>query len=125
MTVGSRQWAVGSGQWAVSSDVLLPTADCRLQTNESGVILIALLWILTALSVIALSFSRESRVEVAAARNSQSLEDAYFVARAGIAETIYRMMQKRQIPALRRAELLETPDPVDLGLVTGDLGGGV
>jgi general secretion pathway protein K len=126
MRAGSQQSAVSSDLIRCGASIVISkqsTADCRLST-ESGVILIALLWILTALSVIALSFSKESRVEVAAARNAQSLEDAYFVARGGIEETVYRMIQKRQIPAVKRAELSETPDPVDLGLVTGSLGGG-
>jgi general secretion pathway protein K len=105
-------------------DSKLPTADNR-PSAESGVILIALLWILTALSAIALSFSRESFVEVAAARNAQSLEASYFVARAGIEETIYRLMQKRLIPTVKRAELEETPDPLDLGIATGNIEGGV
>ena len=71
MIVGSRQSVVGSTAGAASSrESLLPTAHCPLPTNENGVILIALLWILTALSVIALSFSRETFVEVAAARNA-------------------------------------------------------
>ena len=87
-------------------------------------ILIALIWILTALSVIALSFSRESFVEVAAARNAQSLETSYFVARAAIAETIYRLIQKRFTPVVNRPELQDTPDPLDLGIVAGQLGGG-
>jgi general secretion pathway protein K len=83
-----------------------------------------LIWILTALAVIALSFSREGFVEVAAARNAQSLEAAYFAARAGIAETIYRLIQKRFAPAVNRPELEETPDPLDLGIATGQLPGG-
>ncbi len=77
-----------------------------------------------ALSGIALSFSRESYVEVAAARNAQSLEDSYFVARAGIATTVYQLMAKQITPSVTRAQLKETPDPVDLGLVTGNFGGG-
>jgi general secretion pathway protein K len=140
MRVDSRQSAVGSdpsigGTPLLNSeppniDALLTTADCRLPTNDcrlttdSGVILIALLWILTALSAIALSFSRESFVEVAAARNAQALEDSYFVARAGIATTIYQLMQKRSLPVVRRAALQTVPDPIDLGVVTGTLGGG-
>jgi type II secretory pathway component PulK len=91
---------------------------------QGGVILIALIWILTALAVIALSFSREGFVEVAAARNAQSLESSYFVARAGMAETIYRLIQKRFTPVVNRPELQEAPDPLDLGIVTGQLGGG-
>ncbi len=94
------------------------------QSAEQGVILIALLWILTALSVIALSFSRESFVEVAAARNAQSLEASYFVARAGIAATVYYLIQKQRTPPVRSTALAEAQDPVDLGLVTGEFGGG-
>jgi general secretion pathway protein K len=92
---------------------------------EQGVVLIALLWVLTALSVIALSFSRESYVEVAAARNAQSLEDSYFVARAGISATIYQLAQRRFFPTVKRVELQDTPDSFDLGFVTGQLGGGI
>lgn len=93
--------------------------------REEGVILIALLWILVALSVIALSFSRESFVEVAAARNAQSLEDSYFIARAGIAETTYRLVQKRFFPAVQQVEQGDAPDPLDLGSVSGRLGAGI
>jgi general secretion pathway protein K len=106
-----------------TADGSLSTADCRLRT-ERGVILIALLWILTALSVIALSFSKESFVEVSAARNAQSLEASYFVARAGIATTIYRLIQKRRFSPVKRAELQDVQDPLDLGIVTGELDGG-
>jgi general secretion pathway protein K len=134
MIVGSQQLVVGSdlsinGSLLFDSeqpviDPVLTAADYKLPT-EQGVILIALLWILTALSVIALSFSRETFVEVAAARNAQSLEDSYFVARAGIATTIYRLIQKRMTSAIKRAELQEEQDPFDLGIASGNLGGGV
>jgi hypothetical protein len=43
-------------------------------------VLVALLWIFIALSAIVLSFARESQVEVAAIRNSQSMEKAYYIA---------------------------------------------
>ncbi len=151
MTVVSRQSAVGSALTAISgqlsttgvkgpvpddprlftadcqlpsADYSMPTADCRLPTDR-GVILIALLWIMVALSGIALSFSREGYVEVAAARNSQSLEDSYFVARAGIATTVYRLMEKRLLQTVTRAQLQETADPLDLGTVNGNFAGGV
>jgi general secretion pathway protein K len=125
MTAVSRQRTVGSGRQIAGGKASLPGAHGRIQKSESGVILIALLWVLTALSVIALSFARESRVEVAAARNTQSLEDAYFIARAGIATTIYQLLQRRYMPVLRQAELPDTPaDPLELGFTTGSLGGG-
>ena len=77
-----------------------------------------------ALSGIALSFSRESYVEVAAARNVQSMGNSYFVARAGIAATVYRLTEKRLVPAVTRVQLQETPDSVDLGAVNGNFAGG-
>ncbi len=125
-TVGSVFMAIGkspSDRALANTNTVLQTADCGLQT-ERGVILIALLWILVALSVIALSFARESFVEVAAARNTQSLEKAYFIARAGIVSTVYQLMQKRMNPSVRRAEFQDTPDPLELGIVTGNFGDG-
>lgn len=93
------------------------------QEDDSGVILIALLWILTILAVIALSFSRETFVEVAAARNEHDLTDSYYVARAGIASTIYQLYVKnfltQQQPINAQAQ---EPDAIDLGKVTGQLG---
>lgn len=94
------------------------------RTSEKGVILIALLWILMALSVIALSFSRESVVEVGAARNTRDLERSYFVARAGIASATYQLIKKRFVPRIQQAELADFPDPLDLGLLSGKFGGG-
>jgi general secretion pathway protein K len=131
--VNGSQSAVGSQMMArerlmnnrtfININAELPAAGCRLPT-EKGVILIAMLWILTALSIIALSFSRDSFVEVAAARNTQSMESSYFVARAGIQSAIYRILQKRFIRSVRRLEDRDTPDPVDLGRMSGDFGGG-
>jgi general secretion pathway protein K len=92
--------------------------------TESGIVLIALLWIFIALSAIVLSFARESHVEVAAARNSQSLEQAYYVARAGITETIYRLMYEQYSPRTQQNALQDEPTPLDLGRVTGEFGGG-
>jgi general secretion pathway protein K len=121
MSVPNHPSIVIGRQSSVGCGASPATGDRRL-TTESGVILIALLWILTALSVIAFSFSRETFVEVAAARNAQSLEDSYFVARAGIASTVYQLMLKRNTASLKQVELQETPDPIDLGVVTGALG---
>ena len=91
--------------------------------EQKGVILIALLWILTALSMIALSFSRETFVEVAAARNARDMAISYYAARAGIAATVYQIMQRRLIPRVRQLELPGPPDPIDLGLIQGKFEG--
>jgi type II secretory pathway component PulK len=96
----------------------------RNLSNSNGVVLIALLWILTALAAIALSFSRESYVEVAAARNTQSLEAAYFIARSGIMVTVYELVQRRNWPGIQQTELQNEPDPLDMGIATGTFGGG-
>src|SRR5512146_1504042 len=92
--------------------------------DSNGVILIALLWILTALSVIALSFSREGFVEVASARNTRDLADAYYIARAGLMATVYQLAQRQFAPALKQLELQSAPDPLDLGTITGRFGDG-
>jgi len=96
----------------------------RAVDNSRGVILIALLWILMALSVLALSFSRESFVEVAVARNTRDLSDSYYIARAGMMETIYRLVQKRFNPPVRQLQLPGPPDPLDFGTVSGTFGDG-
>ncbi len=96
----------------------------RVSSGERGVILIALLWILVALSAIALSFSRESFVEVAAARNSRDSACAYYVARAGMATAIYQLVQKQLMPRVQRLDIQGPPNPLDLGKCTGDFGDG-
>ncbi len=95
----------------------------RAKTTESGVILIALLWILTALAVIALSFSRESFVEIAAARNARDGAIAYYAARAGIADTAFQLIRHRMMPRTQQIDL-GPPDPIDLGLIRGQAGDG-
>jgi general secretion pathway protein K len=141
----SRQPAVGSEALvrenpAVNSPALpnanasLPTARCPLPASD-GVILVALLWILTALSVIALSFAKESFVEVAAAKNAQAMERAYYAARAGMATTIYQLIQKRLNTSqsgsaqtgttqtgTTQTGTSATVDTLDLGVSTGDFG---
>jgi general secretion pathway protein K len=97
---------------------------CGKIRDDRGVILIALLWILTALTIIALSFSRETFVELAAARNARDLSDAYFIARAGITDTAYQIVKRQFQPAVRQLKLDDTPQPIDLGKVTGMFGDG-
>jgi general secretion pathway protein K len=96
----------------------------RGRAGEQGVILIALLWILTALAVIAMCFSRESFVEVAAARNLRDATIGYYAARAGIAYTAYQLIQRRMYPPVKQVELPGPPDPLDLGILSGTSGDG-
>lgn len=97
----------------------------RVTDDNRGVILIALLWILTALSVLALSFSRESFVEVAVARNTRDLCDSYYIARAGMMATIYQLAQRRFNPPPKQLQLPGPPDPIDLGRVSGSFADGI
>ncbi len=101
----------------------LKTEGCGLPT-DAGVVLIAVLWIFAGLAIIALSFSKESYVEVAAARNAQSLESSYFAARAGIMATIYQIKQKKLLAStIQQPDAQENPDAIDLGKVKGAFGG--
>jgi general secretion pathway protein K len=95
-----------------------------VRTSENGVVLIALLWILTALAVIALSFSRESFVEVAAARNVRDLSESYFIARAGVAAAAYRLIERRFTPQVQQLELQGPADPIDVGYLAEPFGRG-
>ncbi len=99
----------------------------QIAGDPRGVILIALLWILVILSVIALSFSRETFVEVATARNSRDLVDAYYIARAGLASTVFQIYQKTYLTpqmGLANSQLQQEPDAIDFGKVTGQFGDG-
>jgi general secretion pathway protein K len=139
---------MGNGQWLMGNRVSAkekPEANQCLSANNSapqpvntslatndGVILIALLWILTALAVIALSFSKESRLEYTSARNAQSMKSAYFAATAGIANTIYYLKMRKNAPSqttttttTTTATTTQTLDTLDLGYVEGSISGAV
>jgi general secretion pathway protein K len=78
---------------------------------------------MTALAVQTLSFSRESRIEVLTAGNARSMEKAYYIARAGMENTIYQIIRKRMTPVTQTAAGYE-PDQIDLGKTTGSFDGG-
>jgi len=97
----------------------------RSRPGDEGIILIVVLWVMTGLAVLTLSFSRESRVEIMTAGNARSMERAYYIARAGMENTIYRIIQSRTSWADRaRPTAVGEPDQVDLGKVTGSFDGG-
>jgi general secretion pathway protein K len=92
---------------------------------DDGVVLIALLWILTILAVITLSFSRETFVEIAAARNERDLTDAYYIARAGIEAAVYQIYVKNYLTQMQPAAMqAQQADAIDMGKVTGQFGDG-
>jgi general secretion pathway protein K len=109
---------------AADSSALQPISTA-LPTN-GGVILIALLWILTALAVIALSFSKECKVELVSARNSQSLKTALYAGRAGIANAAYLLMIKKNAPSVQQSTTQDTTvSPLDIGHIEGIVGNAV
>jgi general secretion pathway protein K len=62
-------------------------------SNERGAILIVVLWVMLAISLLALSFSATIRVEVDAARNVVEQKQSYYMARAGIEYSIYEILE--------------------------------
>jgi general secretion pathway protein K len=103
----------------------MPRNRRRCDKGSQGVILIALLWILTILAVMALSFARETFVEVAAARNQRDLADSYYIARAGLTATIYQLYQKMMTPQVTQiGAATPEPDAIDLGSLSGTFGDG-
>jgi general secretion pathway protein K len=64
----------------------------RFRPNrEDGVVLIALLWLLVALSLLAMNLASEVRTEASLARSSGDSEKAYFLARGALEQVIYRL----------------------------------
>ena len=92
-------------------------------SGSEGIVLIVVLWVLTALAVLTLSFSRESRIEVMTARNARAMEKASYIARAGMESAIYQIMQKRMTQPTQTV-LDAEPDAIDLGKITGNFDGG-
>ncbi len=61
--------------------------------ETKGAILILVLWIILAIGLLALSFSAAIRTEVNAARNVVDQKQSYYMARAGIDFTIYKLIE--------------------------------
>ena len=96
--------------------------------RDRGAILIVVLWVLLALSLIALSFAASIRTEVDAARNVVQQKQSYYMARAGIEYAIYRILETQSAfyQAQQQAQnpgLQQVPD-VLLGSVSLSLAGG-
>jgi len=117
----SQQSAVSSQQSVVGSR---QCPDVCRSRDERGVVLIALLWVFIALSAIVLSFARENHVETIAARNVQDLEKAYYIARAGVSETLFRIAYERLAAQSSQMGQEDEPTFLELGRITGEFGGG-
>ena len=60
-------------------------------TSAKGFVLIALLWVLAGVSLLALDLASTVRTEAGIAQSAGEAEKAYFVARGGLEEVIYRL----------------------------------
>jgi general secretion pathway protein K len=68
-------------------------SSADVSSHQRGAILIVVLWVLLAVSLLALSFSASVRTEVDAARNLVEEKQSYYLARAGIEYAIYEILK--------------------------------
>jgi general secretion pathway protein K len=81
-------------------------------------VLLILLWVLAIVSLITLSFSKSIRVEFNAAKNNKDMVLAHYLARAGMAESAFRLIRRQLAPPMPLPEgAIRPPDDLDLGLV--------
>lgn len=82
--------------------------------SNRGSVLIIVLWMLTVMSIICLSFAKMVRVEANAVLNTRLLSSAYYLAQAGINETIYKLIVFRLEGGAVPLALQETMEPSDI-----------
>ncbi len=63
--------------------------------RERGAVLVMVLWVVLAMSMLAMSFSAAIRTEVDAARNVVSQKQSYYLARSGIEYVIYKIIESQ------------------------------
>jgi general secretion pathway protein K len=88
--------------------------------KQEGVVLVMVLWVMLAMSMLALSFSASIRTEVDAARNVVDQKESYYLARAGIEYVIYKVIEAQMAFAQiqqRREGNLESVPPVLTGFL--------
>lgn len=94
---------------------------------EKGAILIVVLWVILAISVLAVSFSASIRTEVDAARNVVEQKQCYYMARAGVEYAVYEILLAQSAFAGAQQALNQDPEsipPVMTGRLSLQLGGG-
>jgi len=94
---------------------------------QAGAVLIVVLWVMVAMSLLALSFSASIRTEVNAARNVVDQKESYYLSRAGIEYAIYKVIESQSAFAQlqrRREEVLQSLPPVLTGSVNLAMGRG-
>jgi general secretion pathway protein K len=90
-------------------------------SKQRGMVLVILLWVLAIVSLVTLSFSKSIRVEFNAARNNKDMVAAYYLAKAGMAESAFRLIRRQLAPAPPLTDaILRPPDDLDRGLVISE-----
>ncbi len=79
--------------------------------GQRGTVIVLVLWVLLALSLLALSFAAAVRTEVNASRNIVDQRAAYYLARAGIDYAVFKIMEAQMNSAASR-----TGQPEEVGL---------
>ena len=88
--------------------------------EPKGVVLLVVLWVMLAMSMLALSFSASIRTEVDAARNVVDQKESYYLARAGIEYALYKVIEAQTAFARiqqRREGNLQSIPPVLTGYI--------
>jgi general secretion pathway protein K len=97
--------------------------------DEKGAILVVVLWVILAISVLAVSFSASIRTEVDAARNVVEQKQCFYMARAGVEYAVYQILLSQSAfagaqQALNQEQDPESTSPVQTGNLSLVLGGG-
>ncbi|MDA2933887.1 general secretion pathway protein GspK [Acidobacteria bacterium AH-259-D05] len=71
------------------------SSDSVCRGEHKGVVLVLVLWVMVAMSLLALSFSAAIRTEVDAARNVVDQKESYYLARAGVEYAIYKVIESQ------------------------------
>ena len=96
--------------------------------RDTGAVLIVILWILLAMSLLALSFSASIRIEVEAARNVVVQKQSYYLSRAGIEYAVNKILESQstfsKVRQLQNSDSQALPDaligPVSLSMSNGN-----
>jgi general secretion pathway protein K len=95
--------------------------------EPKGVVLLVVLWVMLAMSMLALSFSASIRTEVDAARNVVDQKESYYLARAGVEYAIYKVIEAQTAFARIRQQQEGGPQsipPVLTGFIGLEMGRG-
>jgi general secretion pathway protein K len=71
--------------------------NCLNYREEKGAVLLLVLWVVLAISLLAVSFSATIRTEVDAARYLVEQKQAYYMARAGMEYAVYEILKTQSV----------------------------